>query len=138
MATPEGNAKSEVGVEPKSETAEQPQQGDVASVEAEAKEKPQPQPVVEPESARKSDAKTAISTLLDTTLGDVLLAGIAKDPGAAGRIIADALSQAKTPVDKAEVASDDKATTPAVASSTPSNSTTPKVSEDEAAKGVKK
>src|SRR5271165_1837776 len=53
-----------------------------ATVEAEAKEKPQPQPVVEPESARKSDAKTAISTLLDTTLGDVLLAGIAKDPGA--------------------------------------------------------
>ncbi len=138
MATPEGNAKPEVGVEPKSETAEQPQQGDVASVEAEAKEKPQPQPVVEPESARKSDAKTAISTLLDTTLGDVLLAGIAKDPGAAGRIIADALSQAKTPLDKAEVASDDKATTPAVASSTPSNSTTPKVSEDDAAKGVKK
>jgi len=138
MAKPDGNAKPEVEDKPKSETVEQPRQGDAAPAEADAKDKPQPQPVVEPETAPKPDAKTAISTLLDTTLGDVLLAGIVKDPGAAGRIIAEALSPAETPADKAEPKSEDKATTPAVALPTSSKSTTPQVSDDDAPKGVKK
>ena len=138
VVKPDGNAKPEVEDKPKSETVEQPRQGDAAPAEADAKDKPQPQPVVEPETAPKPDAKTAISTLLDTTLGDVLLAGIVKDPGAAGRIIAEALSPAETPADKAEPKSEDKATTPAVALPTSSKSTTPQVSDDDAPKGVKK
>jgi hypothetical protein len=35
---------------------------------------------------------------MNTTLGDVLLAGILKDPDSAGRIIAEAITHAETPV----------------------------------------
>ena len=86
----------------------------------------------------KPDDRTAIATLLDTTLGDVLLAGIIKDPAAAGRIIAEALIQAETPADKAEPKSEGTAAIPAVALPTSSKSTTPHVSDDDAANGAKK
>jgi len=38
------------------------------------------------------------ATLLNTSLGDLLLAGLVKDPEDAGRIIAAAITQAKAPI----------------------------------------
>jgi hypothetical protein len=35
---------------------------------------------------------------MDTKLGDVLLAGLAKDPESVGRIVAQAIDQAATPI----------------------------------------
>ena len=35
---------------------------------------------------------------MNTTLGDVLLAGLAKDPENVGRIVAQAINQAETPI----------------------------------------
>jgi len=138
VETPDGNAKPEVEAAPKSETVEQPRQEAAVPAEADAKDKPQPKPVVEPETAPKADDRTDIETLLDTTLGDVLLAGIIKDPGAAGRIIAEALSEAETPADKADPKSEGTAAKPAVALPTSSKSTTPHASDDDAANGAKK
>ncbi len=136
VVTPDGNAKPGVEAAPKSETIEQPRQE--GAVKADAKDKPHPTPVVEPETDLKPDDRTAIATLLDTTLGDVLLAGIIKDPGAAGRIIAEALSQTETLDDKAEPKFEGTGATPAVALPTSSKSTTPDVSDDDAAAGAKK
>ncbi len=134
----DGNATPEIPATPKAATTVKPEPEAAAPPAADAKDTPEPQPVAEPESAAKPDPKTAIAALLDTTLGDVLLAGIAKDPGAAGRIIAEALSEAETPADEAEPKSDNKAATPAGVLPTSSKSTTPPVSDDDAAKGVKK
>jgi H+-transporting ATPase len=45
--------------------------------------------------------RPALASLLDATLGDVLLAGLVKNPAAAGEIIITAISQAAKPDDKA-------------------------------------
>jgi H+-transporting ATPase len=58
-----------------------------------AKAEPKPEAKAEP----KSDAKPASTSVLDKTLGEVLLAGMAKDPEDAGRVIAAALTQADGP-----------------------------------------
>ena len=39
---------------------------------------------------------------MNTTLGDILLAGILKDPANAGRIIAEAITHAEAPVEAAK------------------------------------
>ena len=39
-----------------------------------------------------------MAKLMNTTLGDVLLSPVLKDPASAGRIIADAIAQAEAPV----------------------------------------
>jgi H+-transporting ATPase len=135
---PDGNAKPEVETAPKSESVEQPRQGASAPTEADARDKPQPKPAVESEADPKPDDRPDIATLLDTTLGDVLLAGIIKNPGAAGRIIAEALSQVETPNDKDESKSEGIGATPAVALPASSKATTPHVSDNDAAVGVKK
>jgi H+-transporting ATPase len=74
-----------------------------------AKSDPQPEakaaPAPETKSAPKPDAKAGPkpnanpdnASVLDKTLGEVLLAGMAKDPEDAGRIIAAALTQADRP-----------------------------------------
>ena len=52
-----------------------------------------PSPSHEP----KPEAKAGVATLLNTSLGDLLVAGLVKDPEDAGRIIAAAIVQADTP-----------------------------------------
>jgi H+-transporting ATPase len=52
--------------------------------EAEAQPKPQAEP--------KPDAKASVAAMLNTSLGELLVAGLVKDPEDAGRIIAAALS----------------------------------------------
>jgi plasma-membrane proton-efflux P-type ATPase len=44
------------------------------------------------------DDNTDVAKLMNTTLGDVLLAGVLKDPQDAGRIIAEAITHAETPI----------------------------------------
>jgi hypothetical protein len=45
----------------------------------------------------KPEANTDVATLMNTTLGDVLLAGLAKDPESVGRIVAQAINRAEKP-----------------------------------------
>jgi H+-transporting ATPase len=56
-----------------------------------------------PESESKPEAKTGVATLLETSLGDLLVAGLVKDPEDAGRIIAAAITQAEAPNATAKV-----------------------------------
>ena len=76
----------EVKAEPKPETKAAPQ--------PEAKAEPKP----EAKAAHKPETNTDVVTLMDTKLGDVLLAGLAKDPESVGRIVAQAIDQAETPI----------------------------------------
>ena len=72
----------------------------------------QPDPVsklpvkVEPQSAVKAEpdheTNTGAKTLMNTTLGDILVAGILKDPEDAGRLIADGIVQTKARIDAAK------------------------------------
>ena len=61
-----------------------------------AKAAPQPEGNSEPKSEPKPEAKAGVATLLNTSLGDLLVAGLVKDPEDAGRIIAAAIAQADT------------------------------------------
>ena len=67
---------------------------DAKAEPTEAKAAPQPDAKTEP----KCEANTDVATLMNTTLGDVLLAGLAKDPESVGRIVAQAINRAETPI----------------------------------------
>jgi H+-transporting ATPase len=69
----------------------------VAKAEPQPEAKAEPQPVAKAEPQPKPEANTGAATLLDTSLGDLLLAGLVKDPEDAGRIIAAAITQAEAP-----------------------------------------
>ena len=47
--------------------------------------------------SRSRTAKAELATLLNTSLGDLLVAGLVKDPEDAGRLIAAAITQAEAP-----------------------------------------
>jgi H+-transporting ATPase len=80
-ATPKPEAKTEPEPEAKAEPKPEP----------EVKAEPKPEAKAEP----KPEANTDVATLMNTTLGDVLLAGLAKDPENVGRIVAAAITQAE-------------------------------------------
>jgi ribonuclease E len=90
-AKPEGKAEPEAEVKPESD----------AKAEAEPKPevKPEPQPAAEakpeakPEAEPKPEAKADVAVLLNTTLGEILVAGLVKDPEDAGRLIAQGIIQ---------------------------------------------
>jgi H+-transporting ATPase len=121
LDTVKSEAKPEVKAEPKPEAKAEPEPDPEQTtnpaeaksearpdVKAEAKPDAKPQPAAEPEpeSAAKAapeaepkpDAKAELATLLNTSLGDLLIAGLVKDPEDAGRIIAAAVSQAKASI----------------------------------------
>ena len=56
---------------------------------------PKPELKHEAKTRPKPEAKADVATLMNTTLGDVLLDGLLKDPEDAGRIIAKAINQAE-------------------------------------------
>ena len=135
---PEGNAerKPETKAAPQAEakTAPRPEakpdakeQRPDAKAEPKVETKAAPQPEAEP----KSEANTDVATLMNTTLGDVLLAGLAKDPESVGRLVAQAINQAETPIAAAKAAEakpQPKAQAqpkPEAKSKTPSDSTPP-------------
>ena len=78
---------------------------DAAKPQPEAKAEPEPddaKPQPEAKAEPKPDADTAVAALLNTSLGELLMAGIAKDPEDAGRIIAAAIAQAEVPIANAK------------------------------------
>ena len=89
-AAPQSDAKAAPAAEGKAEPA------------PEAKAAPQPDakaaPPAEAKAGPELDDNTDVAKLMNTTLGDVLLAGVLKDPEGAGRIIAEAITHAETPI----------------------------------------
>ena len=89
-ATPQAGAKVE------------PTPGAKTMLQPDAKAAPQPAAKVEPKPEAKTmpqaDANTDVAKLLNTTLGEILLTGVLKDPAVAGHIIADAIAQAEKPL----------------------------------------
>jgi hypothetical protein len=113
-AAPQPDAKTapaaEVKAEPAPEAKAAPQPNDKAAPAAEAKAGPAPEAKAAPQPDAKvappaqvkagpePDDNTDVAKLMNTTLGDVLLAGVLKDPQGAGRIIAEAITHAETPI----------------------------------------
>ena len=71
---------------------------------SDAKPEPTPKAEATPEPAAEPDHEinTGAKTLMNTTLGDILVAGILKDPEDAGRLIADGIAQTKARIDAAK------------------------------------
>jgi H+-transporting ATPase len=98
-AKPEPEAKTEGKPEPKPTAEAEPE----AKPEPEAKTegerkpegKPEPQPAADakPEAEPKPEAKADVAALLNTTLGEILVAGLVKDTEDAGRLIAQGIIQ---------------------------------------------
>jgi hypothetical protein len=105
-AAPAAGAKAEP--QPEAKAAPQPDAKAAPAAEAkaepapEAKAAPQPDakaaPAAEAKAEPEPDDNTDVAKLMNTTLGDVLLAGVLKDPQGAGRIIAEAITRAETPI----------------------------------------
>ncbi len=133
-AQAKADPKADAKAPPKPDGTARHDTGTNEAAEPAPKDKPQPQPVAEPATDPKPGGNTATTTLLDTTLGDVLLAGIVKDPAAAGHIIAEALAQ----VDIQPEATGRKATVQAIAGPPPGKSPASPVTDDHAAEGAQK
>ena len=88
----EAEPKPEAKAAPQPETEAEPKPQAKAAPQTEAKGGPKP------ETEPKPEAKAGVVTLLDTSLGDLLVAGLVKDPEDAGRMIAAAITQAMAPI----------------------------------------
>ena len=134
-AEAEDKLKAKGQPRPDAKTAPQPDAKAEPEAEAKAKAAPQPEAKAEPkpETEPKPEPKAGVATLLDTSLGDLLLAGLVKDPEDAGRIIAAAITQAEAPIAAAkapETEAEPKPETeaepkPGAKAETPSDSTPP-------------
>jgi H+-transporting ATPase len=97
-ADPKTEAKAETRAEtkaaPQPEAKAEPKTEAKAEPKAETKAAPQPKAKAEP----KSRADTGATALLKTPLGDLLMAGLVKDPEDAGRVIAAAIAGAPSVV----------------------------------------
>jgi len=87
-AQPKPDAKDES--QPETKAAAKPE----AEAKPEAKLEPRPETKAEPE----PETKAGVAALLNRTLGDLLVAGLVKDPEVAGRMIAAAIAQTQAPV----------------------------------------
>ncbi len=94
------DAKSETKAEAKPKTEDEPKPDTKPETTPGAKTAPQSGAKIEakPEVELKPDAKADLATLLNTSLGDLLVSGLVKDPEDGGRIIAAAVSQAKASI----------------------------------------
>jgi H+-transporting ATPase len=93
-AAPKPDVESETKAEAKPETKAEPKPEAKAVDTPGAKTSPQSDAKVE----SKPEAEPDSASVLDKTLGEVLLAGIAKDPEDAGRVIAAAIAKAEAPI----------------------------------------
>ena len=89
---PEGQPQPEAKTAPRPEAKAAPEPGTKAEPMPGAKAEPMPGAVP------KSEAQTGVETLLDMSVGDLLVAGLIKDPEDAGRMIAAAITQAEAPI----------------------------------------
>jgi H+-transporting ATPase len=89
---PEADAEPETKPEPKLEAKPEtaPEAKTAPPAEAKVEAKPEAQP--------KPPAHAGVAALLNTSLGDILVAGLVKDPEDAGRVIAAAITQAEARV----------------------------------------
>ena len=96
-AEPEAEGKTE----PQPEAKIEPQPKATAEPQSKATAEPQPEATAEPQPEAKAEsqpeAKIEVATLMNTTLGELLLATLIKDPEIAGRIVAQAIRQAEAP-----------------------------------------
>jgi H+-transporting ATPase len=90
-AGPKLKAKAEAKPEAEAKTA--PEAKAEADPKPEAKPEPQPAAEAKPEAEPKPEAKADVATLLNTTFGEILVAGLLKDPEDAGRLIAQGIIQ---------------------------------------------
>ena len=108
-AVPEPEAGTEPTAEPKPETKAAPEANAKADpkAEPEAKAAPEPEARTEPTAEPKAKAEpepvasSGIAALLKTPLGDVLVAGLLKDPQEAGRLIAQGIMQTEARISAA-------------------------------------
>jgi H+-transporting ATPase len=138
-AAPEPDAKGEPKPDAKTETKPETKPGPPPESQVEAKPdaKAQPKPEtnaeprleakVAPETEVKSaptpETKADIETLLNTTLGDVLLAGVLKHPEDAGHIIAEAIVEAEAAIGAGKVSQAKPVPVPEAKATAPSAST---------------
>jgi H+-transporting ATPase len=94
--------RSDAKTEPKAEAQPAPnsQAGPEQPAKAEQSSGAKPEPEATSQAPDKSTPETStdVAKLLDTSLGELLVAGLVKDPEDAGRLIAAAISQAAAPV----------------------------------------
>jgi hypothetical protein len=87
---------------PVAKNARQPDAKSEARPETKADAKPDGKPVTAPDASAEAEptppASAGVAALLNTSLGDLLVAGLVKDPEDAGRIIAAAITQAEARV----------------------------------------
>ena len=93
---PQPDAKSETKSEVKPET--KPDAKPEATPEAKTAPRPDAKVEAKPEAEQKPPGSAGVTALLNTSLGDLLVAGLVKDPEDAGRIIAAAITQAEARV----------------------------------------
>jgi H+-transporting ATPase len=91
---PEAKAKPEADSKP------EPEANAEAEPEPEAKPEPQPTAEAKPEAEPKPEAKADVAALLNTTLGEILVAGLVKDTEDAGRLIAQGIIQTEARIER--------------------------------------
>jgi H+-transporting ATPase len=107
-AKPEAKAKPEAESKPEAKAKPEPEPNPKAKPEPNPEAKPESQPAAEAkpgtEAEPKPEAKADVAALLNTTFGEILVAGLVKDPEDAGRLIAQGIirteariAAAKTP-----------------------------------------
>ena len=96
-AAPQPEAKSETKAEakPASEAEAKPDAKPDAEPEAKGAAQPEAKAETKPEAEPKPATNAGVAALLNTSLGDLLVAGLVKDPEDAGRIITAAITQAE-------------------------------------------
>jgi H+-transporting ATPase len=93
--------KSDDTADGKTDTKPEPKADAPPTVKPDDKAKPKPEAKSEPKSADKPEAKPMtqpdLVALINTKLGDILLAGIVKDPEEVGKLVVEAITEAKAP-----------------------------------------
>jgi H+-transporting ATPase len=133
-AKPEAESKPEAKAKPKPEPEAKPEAKAKPEPESNPEAKPEPQPAAEAkpgaEAEPKPEAKADVAALLNTTFGEILVAGLVKDPEDAGRLIAQGIirTEARIAAAKAPEAEAAPEPEPEAKAKTPSAST-PKADE---------
>jgi H+-transporting ATPase len=94
-ASAEAKPEAKAGPQPEAKTEAAPEAKPEAAPDAKAAPPPETEVEDKPEAAPKQPASVGVSALLNTSLGDLLVAGLVKDPEDAGRIIAAAITEAE-------------------------------------------
>jgi H+-transporting ATPase len=92
---PDSKPELQSAAEAKPEAKRAPESKAEAERTPDAKPEPQPAAKAKPEAEPKPEAKVDVTALLNTTLGEILMAGLVKDPEDAGRLIAQGIVQTK-------------------------------------------